>query len=133
MSHQGVIQLINPSDIGYRFGDLCPASAQFLFDMMIDEEREMDKQFDWVLINDMVVLPVEITRIRVGDFAGSGTSYEFQYDILHEFDFDIMSLIAEKALYVKGKPNKTKQLISAILDSVTDPVDGNIEYLRNFK
>jgi len=124
---------LKPGDMGYRYGELNPCSVRYLFDVMIDEEKEMDKEFDWVLVNNMVVLPVEYTRVRVGDGFGADVGYDFQYELLHELDFDIMSLIAEKVIKVKGKPNKTKHLISAIWISVTMPSDDTIEILRDFK
>lgn len=103
---------------------------------LFDEESEIDKDFNWILVNNKVILPLGYSRITAGaSGTGSGTStgWFFEFEVLYEFQEDVMSIIKEKSLLVKDKPRKRKQLISNIWSLITEHDEDSLEILKEFK
>ena len=98
----------------------------------IDEGEEPDAEFDWRLCDNYVILPISCLSASGNSIYGSTASeHLFEYEILHKFDFDIMSLIEEKAKLpsVLQKAKKKDKLKTAIWMCVSEPNDE--DYLHN--
>lgn len=122
----------------YIYGFINPVSIQYAFTSKLDtnDDVEIDNFFDWILVENKVILPLSYTRVRAGAAGtgeGSCVDWSFEYELIHEFDTDIMSVIKEKSQLCAGKPRKTKWLISAIYDCVTNKSNDDYEFLMDFK
>lgn len=102
------------------------------FEQVLGEKDLLSFDFDWIIIDNMVIFPIEMLRVRCGDGFGSSVGYNFEYQILFKFEEDVMALIKKAIDSVSGNPRMRKFLESLLFQLATEPddVSYNIECLK---
>jgi len=124
----------------YTWNSLLATKVYSVFDEKLWDNGEdiiLDPTFDWVLVDNMVVLPESYMRIGVGaggTCAGTSQAYVLEAELLHTFKTDVMVVIANKVKEIKKlkhHKNKIKYLSRAILELCNDfDEDSFLEYME---